>query len=87
MLQQPDLIVVDVDIGENVFHHGVKDVAGLYQLIDTRATLPRDDILFRLRILTIDMPGDGFIHRDGQYQLLVIRTELHLIDQPFTLFE
>ena len=62
MLQQPDLIVVDVDIGENVFHHGVKDVAGLYQLVDARAALPRDDILFRLRIFTIDMSGDSFIY-------------------------
>ena len=85
ILQHADLIVVDVHIGEHLLHHRVKDVASLYQVVDTLGVYTFDDGLLIVRFLTIDLLRHRLVDTDGQDKLVVIRTGLDLVDEPLFL--
>lgn len=84
-LEQPYLVVIKVYIGKHVLQCRIEDVAGGQQLVDTGALLSHDDVLFRLRVFTIDVLRDRLIHRNGQYQFVIVRTCLYLVYQPLLL--
>ena len=85
ILQHADLIVVDVHIGEHLLHHRVKDVASLYQVVDTLGVDTFDDGLLIVRFLTVDLLRHRLVDTDGQDKLVVIRTGLDLVDEPLFL--
>ena len=85
ILQHADLVIVDVHIGKHLFHHRVKDVASLYQVVDSLGVYTFDDGLLIMRFLTIDLLRHGLVDTDGQDKLVVIRTGLDLVDEPLFL--
>ena len=40
ILQQPYLVVVDVNVGENVFYNRIQYIAGLYEVVYSGCVLP-----------------------------------------------
>ena len=85
VLQEAYLVVVDVDIGKNLLHEGVEDVAGLYEVADACRVLSLDDGLLVVRLLAIDVLCDGLIDGDGQDELVVPGAGLNLVDEPLAL--
>ena len=85
MLQHTYLIIVDIHIGKHIFHNRIKDIARLEQVVDTLVIDALDDSLLIVRLLTIYLLRDGLINTDGQYELVVIRTGLNLVDKPLFL--
>ena len=55
LLEQPDVIVVDVDICKNVLQHSPQHVSRREKLFDTVGILSFDDGLFAFRVF----PEDG----------------------------
>ena len=85
ILQHADLIVVDIDIGEDILQHRGEDITRLNEIIDTRRVHTLDDDFLVVRFLTIDLLRDRLIDRDRKDELVVVRTGLHLVDKPLLL--
>ncbi len=85
VLQQSHLVVVDVDIGEDVLHGDVEDVAGLNEVIDARGVDTAYDVLLVVRVAAVDVLRDGLVDGDGQDELVVVGAGLHLVEQPLAL--
>ena len=82
VLEQADVVVVDVDIGEDLLEHGVEDVARLEHVVDAVAALPLDDGLLGLGVLAVDVLCHGLVYGDGQDALLVVGAGLDKVYQP-----
>ena len=82
ILEQTDLVFVEIDIGKHVLHHHIQHIARLEQVVDTRRLLTLDIGLLRLWVLAIDDLRHRLVDTDGQYHLLVILADFHLIQQP-----
>ena len=85
-LEHTDLVVIDIDIRKDILHHRVQDFTRLYEVVDTRRVHAFDDDLLVMRFLPVDLLRDRLIDRYGENQFVVIRTRLHLIDEPLFLF-
>ena len=85
VLQQSHLVVVDVDIGEDVLHGDVEDVASLNEVIDAGGVDTAYDVLLVVRVAAVDVLADGFVDGDGQDELVVVGARLHLVEQPLAL--
>ena len=53
ILQQPDVVVIDVHIGENLLQQRVHYVARLYYFVHTLALLSHDDVSFLARVFAV----------------------------------
>ena len=82
ILEQTDMIVVDVDIGEDFLEHGVQNLACLQHVVHALRARTFNNVLLLLRTLTIDMLRNGLVHRHRQDKLVVVRTHLNLINDP-----
>ena len=87
VLQQADIVIIEVYVGEYLLEHGVEHLTRLYHLADARALLPLDDVFLRARLLAVYMLGHRLVHREGQGQLVVPGRKLHLVQHVVTLAE
>ena len=87
VLQQSDLVVVDVDVGEHLFHHRVQDVARLDQFADACRILSLDDGLLVVRTAAVDVLGDRLVDGQWQDELVVVGAHLNLVEQPLLLLD
>ena len=55
ILEEADLVVVDVDIGEDVVHGGGEDVARLDELVDACVADALDDGLLVVGLTAVDL--------------------------------
>ena len=85
ILQHTDLIVVDVHIGKDILQHRGEDITRLHKIVDTRRVHTLDNDLLVVRLLAVNLLRDGLIDRYRQNELVVVRTSLHLVDQPLLL--
>ena len=86
-LQKSYLVVVDVDVGEHVFHHRAYQFARLQELVHSFRLLSLNDGLFRVWVLAVDMLAQRLVHEQRQNHLVVVYAALHLIEHPFRLRE
>ena len=87
VLQQADIVIIEVYVGEYLLEHGVEHLTRLYHLADARALLPLDDVFLGARLLAVYMLGHRLVHREGQGQLVVPGRKLHLVQHVVTLAE
>ena len=64
-LQQPDVVVVDVDVGEYVRKDGPQHVSGVEELFDTSGVHAFDDGLFALGAFTENGLARRLLDGDG----------------------
>ena len=87
VLQEPDLVVVDVDIGKYLVHKGRQDVACLNEVVHTRGVHALDNRLLVVRVLSVDFLRDSLVYRDGENEFVVVGTTLNLVNEPLFLLE
>ena len=87
ILQESDLVVIQVNICKHILEQRVQDVARFKQVVDTRRVLPHDDALLAFRVFAVEVLGHRLIHRERQYQFVVVRAHLNLVDEPFLFLE
>ena len=75
-MQQSDLVVVDIDIGEHIFQHRRDDIASLEKIAYSCRTLSDDDVLFivwpaaiKSFVISLMKRRKGFIMERNYYSL------------------
>ena len=76
------MVVVDVDISKDVLHEDVHHLARLQKIADTLRVNAPDNSSLVTRLPAIDVLRNSFFDGERQYEPVVIRTELHLVDEP-----
>ena len=66
ILQQPNVVVVDVDILENFLEHDVHHLTGLENLVHSCRPLSVEDVEFAVRRLPVDVLRDRLVNRQRQ---------------------
>ena len=64
ILQEAYLVVVDVDVGENIFHGRCQDIACLNQFVDALIVHTLDDGFLVVRVTAINFLRHGLVDRD-----------------------
>ena len=82
ILQQTYLVVVQINVREHVFHHRVKYFSCLYEVVYAGGVLSEDYCFLFFRTFPIQVLCYGFINRKRQNELVVVRTNLYLVEQP-----
>ena len=54
VLQQSDVVLVEVNVCEHIFHNSIDDIARLEQVVDSFRCLPHDNSLLRTGLTAID---------------------------------
>ena len=80
VLQQAYLVVVNVDVGEEVFQRACQDVARLEELLYALRAFAFHDVFLCLGALAVYPPGHRLAHRDRQYQLVGHQARLNLVE-------
>ena len=90
VLEEADVVVEDVDIGEHIAQHGGEYVAGAEKAVDTHAAVTGDDALLGGGTAAVELAADGFLHGYGQHELAgfvahldMLLEEGHLLEFPF----
>ena len=65
ILQQTDMVLIEVDIGEDILQNGVDDIARLEQVVDTLRGLTGDDGLLGVGITAVDLLRHRLVDTDG----------------------
>ena len=76
VLQEADVLLVDIDVGEAVGKHAVDDVARIDEVVDALVALTEDDGLLGLGVAAVDLLADLLL--DGQRQDEFARLGAHL---------
>ena len=82
MAHQEDVVVVDVDVGEHLAHHGGQDVARLEEIVDTARLRALDDGALGLRVLAVDLLGHHLVDGQRQHHLVGVLAGVYLLAQP-----
>ena len=65
-LHEADVVLVDIDFGEDVLQHRGEDVARVDEFIHARCALALHDGLLLVFVLAIDFLRHRFVHRKGE---------------------
>jgi len=78
-LQQADIVVVDVDVGEHVGEDGAQHIARIEEFFDTVGVHSLDDGLLALGTFAVDGLGSRLLDGDGQNHLVGLGRHFHLV--------
>ena len=92
-LQQADVVLVDVDVGEHIVEDGAQHVARVKKLLDTCRVHALDDCLLTLGVFAVDSTAGGLLDgyrqdelaREGRFLYLVLEEGELLVDTFFHL--
>ncbi len=85
-LQQPDVVVVDVDVGEYVREDSPQHVSGVEELLDAGRIHTFDNSLFALGVFAENSLAGRLFDRDGQNHLAGLGRYFHLVFEERELF-
>ena len=78
-LQEPDVIVVDIDIGEDIGQDGSQHVSRIEKFLDTAGVHTLDDGLFAFGTFAVDGSRRRLLDGDGEDHLVGLGRYFHLV--------
>ena len=79
---QEDVVVVDVDVGKHLAHHGGQYLTRLEQVVDAARPGALDDGALGLRVLAPELLGHHLVDGQREHHLVGVLAGVYLLAQP-----